>query len=517
MKTIQLILLSCCLGAAIQNLSSQNVLISNSGNPNEPSIMMDPTNTDVLVAGSNLNFCYTSNDGGQTWVTKTLTSTYGVWGDPVIDIDTQGNFYFFHLSNTGGSWIDRIVCQKSTDNGANWSSGTFTGLNGSKNQDKHWSVIDRYNNNIYLTWTQFDSYGSSNVTHRTNILFSKSTDGGDTWSATKQINTSSGNCIDGDDALGGAVPAVGSNGEIYVTWAGPNGISFNKSTDQGATWLNQEILIDPMPTGWDYKIPGLDRSNGLPVLKCDLSGGANHGTLYVNWTDQRNGANDTDVWISKSVDGGNTWSTASKVNNDAPGKHQFFTWMDIDQTNGNIYAVFYDRRNYTDSQTDVYLAFSGDGGNTFENKKISESPFTPSEGIFFGDYTNIVAHNDIVRPIWTRLNGGQLSIWTNITPINDILSIPDTIITDNTITHYPNPSTNNSYISFKLHKLATIKLELYDATGKFISSVIDNKKMNYGKYIIPINRNYLNLSSGTYYYKLFIDDKSKTLKSIILD
>jgi hypothetical protein len=41
----------------------------------------------------------------------------------------------------------------------------------------------------------------------------------------------------------GAVPAVGVNGEIYVTWAGPNGLAFQTSTDGGLTWLKKERII----------------------------------------------------------------------------------------------------------------------------------------------------------------------------------------------------------------------------------------------------------------------------------
>ena len=78
-----------------------------------------------------------------------------------------------------------------------------------------------------------------------------------------------------------------------------------------------------------------------------------------------------------------------------------------------LFFVFYDRRNYDDNRTDVYVAYSFDGGETFTNERISDSPFTPNEGVFFGDYTNIVANDSIVRPIWTRLEGGQLTIWTH--------------------------------------------------------------------------------------------------------
>ena len=500
---------------------AQNILINNTGNPVEPSIMINPSNTNVLVAGSNLNFVYRSNDGGETWSTNYLTSTYGVWGDPVIDIDNLGNFYFFHLSNPpSGNWIDRIVCQKSTDNGVSWSSGTYTGLNGTKDQDKEWSVIDYNNNNIYLTWTEFDNYGSTLSTDKSRILFSKSTDGANTWSTPLKINTVDGNCLDGDNAVCGAVPAVGPNGEIYVSWAINNEIVFNRSLDEGETWLNSEILVSDQPGGWTFNIPGIYRSNGLPVTKCDLSGGPNNGTIYINWSDQRNGTDNTDVWLTKSTDSGNTWSVPVKVNNDLSHTHQFFTWMDIDQTNGNLYFVFYDRRNYTDNNTDVYLAISADGGNTFENIKISDSPFNPNPNVFFGDYTNISAHDNIIRPIWTRLDGGQLSIWTNITPLGQLLSAGDLTSNErnNKVKQYPNPIDSRiNYISFKLHETSTIKLELFDQNGKLIKTIINDENMDYGKHIIPINTTKMNLASGSYYYKLYINNSIQTKKVIVLE
>ena len=499
---------------------AQNIEISNVGNPNEPSIMMDPDNPSILVAGSNTNNYYLSTDSGETWTENILTSSYGVWGDPVIDVDNLGNFYFFHLSNSdSGNWIDRIVCQKSTDNGNSWTDGTFTGLNGAKNQDKPWSVIDRNNNNIYITWTQFDDYASIDPLDISIILFSKSLDGGNTWSTPLRINKFEGDCKDDDDTVEGAVPAMGPNGEIYVSWAGPNGLVFNRSLDQGETWLQEEILINSMPGGWNYKIPGISRANGLPIIKCDLSGGPNHGTIYVNWSDQRNGINDTDVWLSESIDGGNTWSSPSRVNNDNSSTHQFFTWMDIDQTNGNLHFIFYDRRNFMDEQTDVFLAYSGDGGDTYTNKKISESPFLPNRGIFFGDYNNITVHDNIVRPIWTRLHLGELSIWTDISPFDSSLSINNEIssIEMKNIKQYPNPVSNNiSYVSFKLHESSIIKLEIFDQQGRLINTLINNNEMGYGKHIIPINLDELNLQSGIYYHKLSINGKSKTMKTIII-
>ena len=504
---------------ATVHVTGQNVVINDTGNPNETGIMMDPNRPHILVAGSNLNHVYTSSDTGRTWTAKRLNSPFGVWGDPVIDVDTAGNFYFFHLSNpANGNWIDRIVCQKSIDDGATWNSGTFTGLNGTKAQDKQWSAIDRNNGNIYLTWTQFDNYGSSNPLDSSLILFSRSTDNGASWSTPKRINKVAGDCIDKDNTVEGATPTIGPNGEIYVAWAGPLGLVFNRSTDQGNTWLNHEILIDSMPGGWDYHIPGIMRANGLPITKCDLSGGPNHGTIYVNWSEQRTDTTDTDIYLTKSTDGGNTWSAPVRVNDDTTNAHQFFTWMDIDQTTGHLYFVFYDRRNRTDMKTDVFMAVSEDGGNSFLNVEISEEFMEPDPFVFFGDYTNIVAHNGVVRPIWTRLHYGQLSVLTDITPLNKLISVaehPD-LKTEHAVVQYPNPATEQTFVSFKLHEASTINLAIYNLNGELVKNLISNEKYGYGKHVIPIDLTTPNLPAGNYLIKLYIDDQLEVVRTTII-
>jgi hypothetical protein len=503
---------------AIQ-LNAQNIKISNIGFPNEPSIMMDPLQPAHLIAAANINNYYVSRDTGRTWSTHTLHSSYGVWGDPVIGVDTQSHFYFFHLSNPSfGSWIDRIVCQKTTDLGTNWNDGTFTGLNGSKAQDKHWCAIDRNDNTIYLTWTQFDVYGSKASTDSSLILFSKSTDAGLTWTPAVRINKDAGDCIDSDNTVEGAVPAIGPNGEVYVSWAGPKGIVFDRSLDKGNSWMPEEIPVNPMPTGWDYKVPGIYRANGLPVTGCDLSNGPHHGTIYVNWSDQRNGENDTDIWLSKSTDGGDTWSSPIRVNDDGPGNQQFFTWMTIDQTTGFLYFVFYDRRHYKDESTDVFMAVSTDGGQTFINKRISESPFRPNSGVFFGDYTNVVAHQGIVRPIWTRLDQGELSIWTHLTDHTELVTATKNPPEENAydFENYPNPSSNEIYISYKLHTKSMVNLSILDTSGSVVAKIINNEKKGYGKYVEKIDPVKLGLPSGAYVLRLEVDGKVETLKQIIV-
>ncbi|MGB9664993.1 MAG: T9SS type A sorting domain-containing protein [Ignavibacteria bacterium] len=406
------------------NLIAQipNIRVSqpSSTDPNETSIAINPLDSLNLVAGANIRYYYYSTNGGYTWTQGNLTSPLGVWGDPCVVFDLNGHCYFGHLSNpsSGGYWIDRIVVQKSTNKGMSWSSGVGIGYNPpSRNQDKEWLAVDWTNsphrNNIYMAWTEFDSYGSSNPQDSSRILFSRTTDGGATWSAPVRVSDKGGDCIDEDNTVEGAVPAVGPNGEIYLAWAGPLGLVFDKSTDGGLTW-GVDKIITSIPGGWDFNVPGIYRCNGLPITACDISNSPYRGTIYVNWSDQRNGTNNTDIFLVKSTDGGNTWSQPKRVNQDNTQTHQFFTWMTIDPATGYLYFVYYDRRNYNDNQTDVYLARSTDGGETFTEFKISQSPFTPTSSIFFGDYTGITALNGKVYPIWTRLENNQRSVWVAI-------------------------------------------------------------------------------------------------------
>ena len=426
--TIAVVLLASCakriaplkISNQIVNIQIDKAVEGDSYGPCEPSIAVSPTNPDNMVAGAILNRVYYSHDAGLTWQKKVLkSSTHGVFGDPVIVADYKDNFYYAHLSDPSGEgWsddrlLDRIVIQRSSDIGQTWNDGSSTEIRHPKDQDKQWLAVDPTSGDLYITWTEFDVYGSEKPTDNSRILFSKSTDMADSWSAPIAINERDGDCLDGDNTVEGAVPAVGPNGEVYVAWSGHKLIYFDRSLDGGESWWKNDRIISKQFSGWDLDVNGISRTNGMPITKVDISQSKYKGRVYVNWADARTDG-DQDIWLSFSDDRGSNWSKPIRVNDDKTNRDQFFTWMDIDQTNGNIYVVFYDRRAYDDLRTDVYLAYSNDGGKSFTNKKISQTPFTPSSQVFFGDYNNISCHGGIVRPIWTRYDQGKLSVWTAI-------------------------------------------------------------------------------------------------------
>lgn len=387
--------------------------------PQEVAIAIDPTNPSRLVAGSNLDFHYYSWDGGLTWTERRLSApAFGVWGDPSIAFDPAGNVFFAHLSNApepDGYFIDRIVVQRSTDSGATFDEGVGIGFRPPKQQDKSWISSDLtdspYRGSLYLAWTEFDEYGSENPDHRSRILFSRSTDAAASWSDPIVVSDVEGDSADNDSTVEGAVPAVGPEGQVYVSWSGPLGIMFDKSLDGGRTF-GRDLFVTDQPGGWAFGVSGLRRANGMPVTLADTSSSPFRGRIYVLWADQRAGGLDTDVFSTYSNDGGETWADPVRVNDDPPGRHQFFHWGEVDPSTGHLHVVFYDRRETTGDATDVYVARSTDGGQTFRNARVSESSFTPSNSIFFGDYNNIAARDGQIYPLWARMDGGRLSIWT---------------------------------------------------------------------------------------------------------
>ncbi len=509
----------------------QNVQISGeeSYDPEEVTIAINPTNRMNLAAGANLDYIYYSTDGGYSWVGGRMTSdAFGVWGDPCVIFDVEGNLYYSHLSNPPdsiGYWIDRIVVQKSTDGGLTWNDGSAAGFNPPANQDKEWMGTDLtnspYRGNLYLAWTEFDEYDSSNPADSSRILFSRSTDQGETWSEPVRVSDQGGNCLDSDDTVEGAVPAVGPNGEIYTSWSGPEGIMFDRSMDGGVTF-GEDIFVDPQPGGWDFNVTGIYRCDGFSVTASDISHSPYRGNVYICWSDQRNGTDDTDVFFITSTDGGANWGEVVRVNNDTGTRHQFFNWMTVDPVSGIIYVVFYDRRETSGVATDVFVAKSEDGGETFTNFRVSESSFTPDHYVFFGDYINVAAFNGKIYPVWTRLDNYNLSVWTAIIEEPVGVGSPPGRSIPRSFTlaqNYPNPFNPSTTIGYSIPAgdAVHVELKIYDLRGQLVRSLMEREEEP-GQYSVHWdgkNDHRQTVGSGVYLYRLKAGPLASTKKMIL--
>ena len=400
--------------------------------PVEPSIAINPTNPDNIIGASIrygdtdagetrvVNMRYHSSDGGKTWkIITEMNPEQRVQGDDVMTFNADGIAYHCFIAFRGlrtnlrkasGIWV--TYSDKNTEN---WNGPVKVVDHDNSlrpHEDKPWMITDNAatspnKGNVYIAWTRFDAYYGATPYDSTQIFFSRSTDGGKTFDSPYRISDIGGDCKDDDYTVEGAVPATGPNGEVYIAWSGPRGLVFKKSLDAGVTFTKEKVLTE-LVGGWNIDIEGISRCNGFPVTKTDLSDGPHRGSVYVNWIDERNG--DPDVFLKYSRDGGETWSKHIRVNDDPifNGKAQFFTWMAVDPVDGSVNIAYYDRRNSNDTTTEIYLARSLDGGQTFTNHKLSKiKPFQCNKEVFFGDYLNVDAFGGRVATIFAVFTGEE--------------------------------------------------------------------------------------------------------------
>ena len=257
---------------------------------NEPFAVFDPTDPDTIVAGWNdysmtdlgagwQGFGY-SRDGGETWVRSFVpgypadTSAEGMAsplygnhteaGDPIAAFDNAGNLYVGGISfNRGGAinghvFVARYNAADVAIDGPDYPADyQFTRIVGvgtpSRNfwgifQDKPMLEVDRTggdtDGNVYVCWSRFTGAGQNK------IYFSRSTDGGDTYSRPMQLT------VHGfSGSVQGCDIAIEGDGDVYVTFrtfadgsaVAGNALYFVRSTDGGASFSSPHKIRNITP------------------------------------------------------------------------------------------------------------------------------------------------------------------------------------------------------------------------------------------------------------------------------
>lgn len=375
-------------------------------------IYTDPTK---IFVGANTNVgmgFYYSLNGGVNWLGGDIIPGSSFFSSSPSSV--YGNNSRLHFSY----FDDFIVSDRSNNYGASWLGRVI--VPSTNNFDMPCNTADvnsasPYFGRVYVAWTNFD------VTQPT-IFLSYSTDGGTTYGASTQIGQPTSNHYEQGCNL-----QVGPNGEVYCIWSTPNSttniedhISFTKSMNGGASWTAPVNILTINGLRGTILNTGI-RSHTFPSMAVNRSGGAQNGYIYLCWT-QKNltpAGNDADICFAYSANGGTTWSTPVRVNDDPinNGKLQFLPRISVDQSNGKIAIIFYDTRDfiYADS-CHTYMAVSNDGGSSFFNMRISSASQRPiplsgyADG-YYSDYNSVVGMNDNFYAFWTDNRNGPAQVY----------------------------------------------------------------------------------------------------------
>ena len=318
---------------------------------------------------------------------------YGGEGGPVLAYDLKGVAYTgnYYTNEDGQSGFGFQAFQKSSD-GINWSQPAVAVVRQDFDPFYCWMVADTNNTSPYVNAIYFSCVltGPLGNGSENQVVVSHSNNGGATW---QQVDVAPIQHYPPEDfytdmtvGKDGAVYLTWQYcNQGNACDSGPVYIVFSKSSDGGNTWSKPKRIATlnltyPLPNTKSVFVP-----DG-PVIAADASNGPYSGNLYVamyNWT-----GTFMQLQVVRSSDGGDTWSKPVPV---SPGitHDQFLPWISVSPT-GLVGVSWLDRRN--DPKNIGYQAYAGissDGGLTFRNVQLTtafSNPNKPSDQDI-GDYT----------------------------------------------------------------------------------------------------------------------------------
>jgi hypothetical protein len=378
---------------------------------------------------------FASKNGGSTWnhtCMNVIAGTGGA-GDPAVAYNTTNKAFIAGIDVVSGN-VSEIVFETSTNNGVSWSAPAIavSGIPPYTFVDKEWMQIDDTATSprkdaIYISTTEFDPNSNSI------IAVSHSTDGGGSWNNVMvdaavypNVDQFSDLAIGKDGVLYLSWMRCTANGPSGDCGGTKSNIMFSKSADGGVTWTVPVVMakanLAPDVCGAFYGcLPNTsERVSNVPGIDVDRSSRRFSNRLYAsiyNWTGSR-----MQVLVVHSKNGGVTWSKPVPV--DAAAIHdEFFPWLTTN-SNGTVGVTWLDRRlDAANVKYDAFATSSTDGGVTFATNlrvsTVSSDPFNDGfGGSFMGDYTGNIWVKKTLFGVWTdtRTNVGQDEVGGYIVP-----------------------------------------------------------------------------------------------------
>ena len=285
-------------------------------------------------------------------------------------------------------------------------------------EDKEWIAVDNstgssaFQGRVYISWSRFNSNGPGN----SRIMVTSSGTQGATWSAPVQVSPVSQNGL-----VQGSQVAVGPDGTVYVCWltivAGGNRMFFSKSTDGGASWSTPASIT---PTFQEISFTASYRYDSFPSLAVNpnpVSGQA-YGEIYVVYPDQPNA--NSSIKFVRSTDGGTSFSAPVALN-DVATSQRLMPSIAVDDRN-TLNVCWFDTRNGADAQTyDIYAARGSVSTGSLvwgvSNVRVTPASITiPAGTSFIGDYGGMASSSfddgvsiwGFAVPVWTGSGGTRI-------------------------------------------------------------------------------------------------------------
>jgi hypothetical protein len=314
-------------------------------------------------------------------------------GNPVLGYDRNGVVYIggFYLNDNGMSSFGFEGFEKSSD-GVNWTSPRPAVILKHYDPDDCWMAVDDnasspYVNSVYVSCVMV---GPLNRNTDNQVVVAHSDNGGATWQQVSVAPPQTAPDVGRNTSI--AVGADGTvylawmycNSGPYVCDNNIGYMVFSKSSDGGNTWSKPTLMASVTLHGLPNTYIGFPNTPGIAV---DASEGSHSGNVYVvvyNWT-----GTFLQVQVVRSTDGGNTWSKPVPV---APGitHDQFLPWISV-SPGGLVGVSWLDRRNDpANIDYQAYAAISANGGQSFQpNVQLTTGFSDPNAvmGTSIGNYT----------------------------------------------------------------------------------------------------------------------------------
>jgi hypothetical protein len=402
----------------------------------EPWIAINPVHRNHRVAvwqqdrwsngGAQANLTAISGDGGRTWARPTPPPFSRCVGgnadnggdferaaDPWVDFAPNGDAHQIAVTFNNTDFQDGILVSSSRDGGRTWGPVVTLDRDATPQivLDKQSLTADPTDSRYaYAVWTAvtFPNFPDL-TTYLGPTRFARTVDGGATWQPVQVIFDPGGL---NNQTLGNQI-AVLPDGTLVnaFTWIIHDElhVGVQRSADKGRTW-SEPVLVDRMRSlaTVDPRDGALVRDGNL-LLDVAVDPRAGSDDVYLVWQDARfTGDRRNQIALSRSSDGGRTWSRPTRVSQNLA--TQAFTPSVAVDADGNVGVTYYDFSFDTAASaalaTDHWFTRSQDGGRTWSlPERVTGHSFdmrmAPNAGGYFlGDYIGLAADGPRFTPLF---------------------------------------------------------------------------------------------------------------------